>query len=312
MTTALIAHRDTVLHEISPGHPECPERIDAIGERLMHEGLFDLLSHHEAPLATREQLALAHPEAYVELIHARSPARGSVHLDPDTAMNPHTLDASLRAAGAGVLAVDEVLGGRADNAFCLTRPPGHHAERARPMGFCFFGNVVIAARHAQREHGLERVAIVDFDVHHGNGTEDIVDGDASILFCSSFQHPFYPGGYRSNVEGQRVNVPLRAGTAGAGFREAIEASWMPALEKFAPELVIVSAGFDAHVEDPLASLALQDADYAWITARLTDIAERHAGGRLVSMLEGGYALDALGRSAAEHVRGLMGLERTGG
>ena len=307
MTTALIAHRDTVLHEISPGHPECPQRIDAIGDRLIEESLFDLLSHHEAPLATREQLTLAHPAAYVELIHDKAPASGSVRLDADTAMNAHSLDAALRAAGAGVLAVEEVLAGRADNAFCMTRPPGHHAERTRAMGFCLFGNIVVAARHAMRVHGLERVAIVDFDVHHGNGTEDIVDGDAGILFCSSFQHPFYPGGYRPNVPGQRVNVPLRAGTAGDGFRAAIAASWLPALEDFRPEMLFVSAGFDAHVEDPLASLALQDADFAWITRELMEVAGRHAGGRIVSMLEGGYSLPALGRSAAAHVRALMGL-----
>ena len=308
MTTALISHRDTVLHEISPGHPECPERIAAVSDRLMKEELFDFLRHHDAPLATREQLMLAHPESYVELIHRKSPASGSVQLDPDTAMNAHSLGASLRAAGAGVLAVDEVLGGRARNAFCLTRPPGHHAERTRSMGFCFFGNIVVAARHAMRHHGLERVAIVDFDVHHGNGTEDLVDGDAGILFCSSFQHPFYPGGYRPNVDGQRVNVPLPGGTGSAVFRAAIEEAWLPALEAFRPEMLFVSAGFDAHLEDPLASLALQDADFAWITRKLVDVADRHADGRLVSMLEGGYALGALGRSAAAHVRGLMGLE----
>ena len=231
-----------------------------------------------------------------------------MQLDPDTAMNVHSLNASLRAAGAGVLAVDEVIGGRASNAFCLTRPPGHHAERIRPMGFCFFGNIVIAARHAMRTHGLERVAIVDFDVHHGNGTEDIVDGDPGILFCSSFQHPFYPGDYRPNVDGQRVNVPLPGGTGSADFRAAIEESWLPALDAFRPEMLFVSAGFDAHLEDPLAGLALQDADYVWITRKLMEVADRHAGGRLVSMLEGGYALPALGRAAAAHVRGLMGLE----
>ncbi len=307
MPTALIAHRDCVRHEISPGHPECPQRIDAITDQLMKQDVFDYLHHSEAPKATPEQLMLAHPESYVELIHRKAPANGSIQLDPDTAMNAYTLDASLRAAGAGVLAVDQVVEGSVDNAFCLTRPPGHHAEKIQAMGFCFFGNIAIAARHAVRVHGLERVAIVDFDVHHGNGTEDIVDGDPSILFCSSFQHPFYPGGYRDNVTDQRVNVPLQSGCNSADFRSAITDTWLPALESFKPQMLFISAGFDAHLEDPLANVALLDADFIWITQKLVDVADKHANGRIVSMLEGGYALPALSRCATAHVRGLMGL-----
>lgn len=307
MNTALVTHDHYVRHEIAPGHPESPERIGAVRDALMHRELYDFLQHHDAVAATREQLLRAHTESYVDLLHAKSPASGCVQLDADTAMNCHSLQAGLLGAGAGVLATELVLSGQASNAFCLVRPPGHHAERFRAMGFCLFGNVAIAARHAIEQHGLERVAILDFDVHHGNGTEDIVDGDPRILFCSSFQHPFYPGDYRDDVIDQRVNVPLPAGTGSAEFRQAIERSWMPALERFAPQLIIVSAGFDAHLEDPLAGLALLDDDFAWITRKILEAADRHAGGRVVSMLEGGYALPALGRCASLHVKGLMGV-----
>lgn len=307
MPTALISHRDCVGHEISPGHPECPQRIDAIDDQLKKQDVHDYLQHHEAPLADREHIMLAHPESYIDMVYQSAPKTGSTQLDPDTAMNPFTLNASLRAAGAGIHAVNLVCNAEASNAFCMTRPPGHHAERDRAMGFCFFGNVAIAARHAIEQHGIERVAIVDFDVHHGNGTEDIVDGDNRILFCSSFQHPFYPGGYRENVRHERVNVPLDAGSTGPDFRQAITATWMPALESFKPQMIIVSAGFDAHSEDPLASLSLIDEDFVWITQQIMDVADRFAGGKVVSMLEGGYALPALSRCATAHVRVLSGL-----
>ena len=307
MSTALISHRNCVRHEISAGHPECPQRIDVINDQLKKQEIFDYLMHRDAPLATREQLVLAHSEAYVDMIHQKSPSSGSVQLDPDTAMNEYSLDASLRAAGAGIMAVDMVCNGEAKNAFCLTRPPGHHAERTQAMGFCFFGNIAIAARHAIQQHGLERVAILDFDVHHGNGTEDIVDGDPNILFCSSFQHPFYPGNYRNNVNNQRVNVPLASGSNSADFRHAISQSWLPALESYKPQMLFVSAGFDAHAEDPLANISLLDDDFVWITSQITDIADRYCDGRIVSMLEGGYALPALSRCATAHVRGLMRL-----
>jgi len=308
MATLLVTHPDCVLHEISPGHPESPARIDAILDQLKKQDLYDHCQHADAPIAERDILSLAHDGAHIENMYASSPDIGSVQLDADTAMNPHSLTAALRGVGAGLLATDAVIEKRANNAFCLTRPPGHHAEQDKAMGFCFFGNVAIAARHAIRQHGLERVAIVDFDVHHGNGTEDIVDGDEKILFCSSFQHPLYPGGYRPDVANQRVNVPLPTGCKGAEFRQAITDTWLPALDAFQPELIIISAGFDAHAEDPLAGLLLTDPDYVWITRQLMDVASRHADGRIVSMLEGGYALQALARSASGHVRVLMGLD----
>jgi len=305
MTTALISHSVCEQHEISPGHPECPERIGAILNQLKENGSYERLTHFEAPIAGKELLLLAHPESYVDSIFQHAPSAGSVQLDADTAMNPFSLDAALRAAGAGSLAVDLVMSGEMDNAFCLVRPPGHHAEQTRAMGFCFFGSVAIAARHALSAHGLERVAILDFDVHHGNGTEDIVEGDSRILFCSSFEHPLYPGGYRPNIENERVNVPLSSATDGVGFRKAISSEWIPAIDAFKPQMIFVSAGFDAHADDPLASLALQDEDFVWITEQINELAKKHADGRIVSMLEGGYALPALGRCAAAHVEAMM-------
>jgi len=291
MSTALITHNDCVLHEISPGHPERPERIGAILDQLKKEDLYNYLTLLDAPLADPAAAESCHSRSYIDSIVHSSPDSGRVQLDADTAMNPHTLNAALRGVGAGILGTDKVIAGEVANAFCAVRPPGHP----------------IAARHAIKNHGLKRVAIVDFDVHHGNGTEDIVDGDEKILFCSSFQHPFYPGGYRPNVPGQRVNVPLAAGTGGEEFRAEILEHWIPALNKFKPEMIFISAGFDAHAEDPLAELNLHDNDFVWITQQLMNVADQHADGRIVSMLEGGYSLPALARSATAHVRELMGL-----
>ncbi len=307
MATALITHPDCVLHEISLGHPESPQRIGAVLDLLKKENLYDYLVHFDAPLAEPSAAYSAHPESYVQSIVDSAPSSGSVQIDADTAMNPHSLNAALRGVGAGLLATDKVMGGEVENAFCLVRPPGHHAEKTQAMGFCFFGNIAIAARHAIKAHGLERVAIVDFDVHHGNGTEDIVDGDEQILFCSSFQYPFYPGSYRPSVFGQRVNVPLAAGTGSEVFRDEISEQWLPALEQFKPQAIFISAGFDAHIEDPLAGLALMDNDFAWITREIMNIADTHSQGRIVSMLEGGYSLTALARSASLHVKTLMRL-----
>jgi len=305
LSIALIMHDVCARHEIAPGHPECPQRLAAVSDQLKARQLYDLMTHLEAPEVDFEHIVRAHGQAYVDQLVAASPAEGVVQLDADTAMNPFSLSAGLRAAGAGILATERVAHGAHATAFCAVRPPGHHAERERAMGFCLFGSIAAAALYAVEVLGMDRVAVVDFDVHHGNGTEDIVHDNPHVLFCSTFQHPFYPGSFRPSVDGQLVNVPLPAGTASATYREAITARWLPALENYQPEMLFISAGFDAHIEDPLANLFLLDEDFAWITTQLMDIADRHCQGRIVSMLEGGYSLSALGRSAAEHVKVLM-------
>jgi acetoin utilization deacetylase AcuC-like enzyme len=288
-------------------HPERPARLTAIEDQLIASGIAQHLTRFEAPLATDEQLARVHPLEYVRAIREAAPQRGTVHLDPDTAMNPFTLQAALRAAGAAVLATDLVLNNKVNTAFCSVRPPGHHACRARSMGFCIFNNVAVAVRHAVHAHGLERVAVIDFDVHHGNGTEDIFEGDENVLMASIFQHPFYPYSGADDPARNMVNVPLPAGAGSREFRQAVTEAWIPALEEFEPELVVFSAGFDAHIEDDMAMLRFTDADYGWVTEQVKAIADKHAGGRIVSALEGGYALSALGRSAVQHIKVLGGL-----
>jgi acetoin utilization deacetylase AcuC-like enzyme len=307
MPSAFITHADCLKHEMGAHHPERPERLSAIEDQLIASGLAQVLHRYEAPLATDEQLARVHPIDYVLAIRDAAPEHGTVHLDPDTAMNPYSLKAALRAAGAAVLAVDLVLQEKVKSAFCAVRPPGHHACRARPMGFCIFNNVAVAARHALDAHALERVAIIDFDVHHGNGTEDIFADDPRVLMASTFQHPFYPYSGTEDPAPNMVNVPLAAGSGSREFRQAVEARWLPALDEFRPQLVLFSAGFDAHLEDDMAMLRFGDADYAWVTQQVKALAERHAGGRMVSMLEGGYSLSALGRSAVQHIKALAGL-----
>ena len=307
MPTAFITHADCLKHDMGAHHPERPARLTAIEDQLIASGVGQHLTRFDAPLATDEQLARVHPLEYVQAIRDAAPRSGTVHLDPDTAMNPHTLQAALRAAGAAVLAVDLVVQKKANTAFCAVRPPGHHACRARPMGFCIFNNVAVAARHAQAAHGLERVAVIDFDVHHGNGTEDIFEGDDSVLMASTFQHPFYPYSGTDSPASNMVNVPLPAGAGSREFRQAVQQEWIPALDDFRPQLVLFSAGFDAHAEDDMAMLRFGDADYGWVTEQLKNVAERHAGGRMVSMLEGGYALSALGRSAVQHIKVMAGL-----
>ncbi len=308
MSVLLLTHRACLAHDMGEFHPECPDRLRAVLKALDTEDFAELIRETEAPPATVEQLCRVHPRNYVEAILSVRPAPGkTVQIDADTAMSHGSAEAALRAAGAAVAAVDAVCGGEVRRAFCATRPPGHHAEPARPMGFCFFANAVVAARHAQAGHGVERVAIIDFDVHHGNGSQACVEQDASILYASTHQMPLYPGtgDPMERGVGNVYNIGLRAGSGGDAFREAWEVALLPAIDAFRPGLIVISAGFDAHARDPLAQLRVREADFAWLTGELCRIAEAHCGGKVVSLLEGGYDLDALASSTAAHVRALM-------
>jgi acetoin utilization deacetylase AcuC-like enzyme len=306
MSTAFYSHAECRLHDMGQGHPECPQRLDAISDHLLATGLDVALDFREAPEATLAQIERAHSAGYVlqlqDLLQQVALEGQPRALDPDTIAGPYTWRAALRAAGAAVAATDDVIDGRADNAFCAVRPPGHHATRDETMGFCFFNNVAVAARHALDDRGLKRVAIIDFDVHHGNGTEDIIAGDERVLMCSFFQHPLYPYSGAVPKGTNMINVPIAPYTRGAELRETILAMWMPRLNEFKPQMIFISAGFDAHREDDLGQLGLVEADYEWITRQLVDVAARHCGGRIVSCLEGGYNLSALARSVAAHLR----------
>ena len=306
MSTLYLSHPACLEHDNGFGHPERADRLRAV-ERALEDEVFHNLIRDQAPLGTLDQAALAHPREYVDRIEAAAPEAGIVQLDADTSMSPGSLPAALRAIGAATIAVDEVVEGKVKNAFCGVRPPGHHAEKVKAMGFCLFGTAAVAARHAQRQHGLERVAVIDFDVHHGNGTQDIFWDDPSLFYGSTHQMPLYPGtGAPSETgAGNIFNAPLAPGDGGPEFREAMEAVVLPALERFAPDLLIISAGFDAHTRDPLANINLVEQDFAWITKRLMEIAESSCNGRVVSLLEGGYDLQGLALSAAAHVRALM-------
>ncbi len=306
-TTAFITHRDCLLHNMGEMHPESPERLGAINDRLIASGLDMYITMHDAPLATREQITRVHPESYLDELFNSVPEHGIRHLDPDTAMSPGTMKAALRSAGAGVLATDLVMAGEIENAFCAVRPPGHHAEIAKAMGFCFLNNVAIAARHALVAHGLERVAVVDFDVHHGNGTEDIFRHDPRVMMAGIFQHPFYPYSGAENPPGHMCNVPLPAGTRGDGFRQVFGDVIVPALRSFSPQMIFISAGFDAHYEDDMGSLGLVEADYVWATEQIRGVAIDCGHKRIVSLLEGGYSLSSLARSAVAHVKALADL-----
>ena len=307
MSTLFITHPACLEHLTPAGHPEAPDRLRAIVRALEAEK-FQSLARAEAPFASLETIALCHPMDYVEQIRDATPREGLVRIDADTSMSPGSFEAALRAVGGAVYAVDEVFAKKAANAFVAARPPGHHAEIARPMGFCLFGNAAIAARHAQDRHGIARAAIVDFDVHHGNGSQDIFWADKTVMYCSTHQMPLFPGTGAVGESGEHntiVNAPLRPGDGGEAFRAAFESRVLPRLAEFRPELIIISAGFDAHMRDPLANLNLVEDDFAWATRKIMDIADRCAGGRVVSLLEGGYDLQGLANSVAAHVTALM-------
>jgi acetoin utilization deacetylase AcuC-like enzyme len=308
MTTLLLSHPASLNHETPPGHPERADRLRAVAQ-VLGEDRFSELERVEAPEGSLDLVGLCHDAHYVDELRHIAPLSGLVHLDGDTSMSPGTWEAVMRGVGGAVAAVDAVMSGQADNAFVAVRPPGHHAEINKPMGFCFFDNAAIAARHAQRSHGIARAAVVDFDVHHGNGTQDIFWADPTVMYCSTHQMPLFPGTGASGERGEHdtiVNAPLAAEDGGAKFRAAFENVILPQLRKFAPELIILSAGFDAHYRDPLASLNLKADDFNWVTKKLMDVADGCAGGRIVSVLEGGYDLQGLKESVAAHVTALMG------
>ncbi len=316
MSTGYFSHSDCRLHEMGSGHPECPERLDAIADHLLSAGLLDVLAQPDVPLASVSDLELAHSRMHVasvqglrDRIEAEEMAGGPSHfyIDPDTAMNAYSWDAALRAAGAAVAATDAVIDGRLANAFCAIRPPGHHAMHAKAMGFCIFNNIAVAAKHALDRRGLKRVAIVDFDVHHGNGTEDILANDPRCLMVGIFQHPFYPHSGENSSAANMLNLPVPAYAKGQAVRELFEQTLLPRLDAFAPEMIFISAGFDAHRDDELGQLGLVEADYAWLTSQICAIANAHAKGRIVSCLEGGYNLGALARSVYAHVKVLAGV-----
>jgi acetoin utilization deacetylase AcuC-like enzyme len=307
MTTLLITHPACLDHMTPAGHPERPDRLRAI-DRVLEAERFQILARVEAPAASLDTIALCHPMDYVTAIRDATPKEGIVGLDADTSMSPGSFEAALRAAGGAAHAVDEVMTGKASNAFIAVRPPGHHTETARPMGFCLFNNAAIAARHAQKRHGIDRAAVVDFDVHHGNGSQDIFWSDSTVMYCSTHQMPLYPGTGAKSERGEHntvVNAPLRPGDGGEAFHAAFESVILPRLREFRPELVVISAGFDAHMRDPLANLNLLESDFEWATRKLMEVAQASAGGRVVSVLEGGYDLQGLANSVAAHVAALM-------
>ncbi|SEI60962.1 Acetoin utilization deacetylase AcuC [Allopseudospirillum japonicum] len=307
MITSFISHQDCTLHNMGPWHPESPHRLTAIDERLRRSGLMQELLQYKARPVTPEQLFRVHPKAHVRSLELSVPEDGVVAIEDETLLCPHSLEAATMAAGAVIRGTEQVLKNQADNVFCAVRPPGHHAERVESMGFCFYNNVAVGVEHAIQNFGVQRVAVLDFDVHHANGTVDIFKGREDVLVCSSFQHPFYPWRYADSEWDNILNTPLDAGAGGLDFRRAIEAQWLPALQMHRPDIIFISAGFDAHQEDPMGELNLLEDDYYWITQLICDVAKTYSQGRVVSVLEGGYELDALARSVEKHVQALAGL-----
>jgi acetoin utilization deacetylase AcuC-like enzyme len=308
LPSAYITHPDCIRHEMGSLHPECPERLSAINDQLLITGYLNFMDSYDAPLATLEQIGRAHSSLYVQELIAQAPTDGYQQIDLDTKMNPHTITAALRAAGAAIQATDLVLQGVASNAFCCVRPPGHHAEHDAAMGFCFFNNVAVGIRHALDVHGIQRIALIDFDVHHGNGSEDIFRGDERVMMCSIFEKDLYPFTGEFLPEQRMINVGIPTRSKSDVFREAVETYWMPALESFKPEMIYISAGFDAHREDDMGNLGLVESDYEWVTKKLVDIANTYSSGRIISCLEGGYVLSPLARSVAAHIKVLIGAD----
>ncbi|PLC55086.1 deacetylase [Pollutimonas nitritireducens] len=307
METLYITHPACRLHEMGNWHPECPQRLDAINDQLLASGVMSLLTEEQAPLARDADILRVHTFEYLAQLRASLPAEGYLAIDPDTLMNPHTLEAAMAAAGSGIAAVDAIMEKKSQTAFCSVRPPGHHARPGVAMGFCFFNNIAIAAAYAVERYGLERVAIIDFDVHHGNGTEEMFSGDPRVLMCSFFQHPFFPNIRQEDPAENMVNIPVQAYTQADDLRQLVSDIWMPRLDAFNPEFIFISAGFDGHREDDMGQLSLVESDYAWITEQIVILAKRSAQGRIVSFLEGGYNLSALGRSAVAHIKVLATL-----
>ena len=307
MTTAYISHPDCLQHDTGIGHPENARRLSAIEDRLIASGLMDLLLRVDAPEATTEQLLRVHEAGYLDSVEQFFPLQGHAHLDPDTVISTGSLTAARRAAGAVVAAVDRIICGDVPNAFCAVRPPGHHAESARAMGFCIYNNIAVGAAHALEAHGLQRVAILDFDVHQGNGTEQIFMHDDRVLFCSTFQYPFYPGTPLLEPGGTMISVPLKFGAGGDEFRGAIRDLWLPALNRFSPQMIFVSAGYDAHADDDMSGVGLTDGDFSWVGEQIMRVSRDSADSRVIFALEGGYELGSLARCVENHIRMLMGL-----
>lgn len=308
MPSAFISHSDCARHEMGNCHPECPERLSAINDQLLITGYLNFMDSYDAPLATVEQLSRAHSSLYVQELIAQSPTEGYRFVDPDTKMNPHTVTAALRSAGAAIQATDLVLKGAASNAFCCIRPPGHHAEHESANGFCFFNNVAVGIRHALDVHGLERIALIDFDVHHGNGSEDIFRDDDRVLMCSIFEQGIYPFSGENLPDQNMINIGLPSRSKSDAFREAVLNYWIPALNEFQPQMIYISAGFDGHREDDMGNLGLVESDFEWVTKQMMEIADKYSQGRIVSCLEGGYVLSSLARSVAVHIKVLIGAD----